>query len=448
MPSITRTRRLPLLGCALFVTLAACATDRDREALKSPPETAQAPAAAADSSASPAVAVGVPGAPAAPAESRLAKDAAKRAAVTAPAEPVASKASASPQAIGAALDWLSNHQAPDGHWDCAGFTAQCKDASCAGAGSSTNDIGVTGLALLCFLGAGETHEQGIHAVTVKKGLSYLRSAQDSDGCYGKRVGQHYMYNHACAALAMIEAYGMTNNRVFEEPAQRGVNFILRAQNPYSAWRYAFPPDGDNDTSVTGWMVMALKSAQMSSLVIDKNSFMSAMNWITEATDPVTGRTGYSERGSSPSRLNETMHQFPAERSEAMTAVGMVVRCFAQSDARNTDPMLDKGAKLLVDKLPTWNTTTGDIDFYYWYFGTLAMLQVDGPRWDKWRAALETASGGHQRSAASQCAAGSWDALDPWSSSGGRVYATALNCLSMETCLRYDRVLGSAGKDAK
>ncbi len=436
---MTRTRRLPLLGCALFVTLAACATDRDREAPKSPQETAQAPAAAADSSASPAVAVGVPGAPAAAADSRLAKDAARRAADAAPAEPVASALSVQPQAIGVALDWLSNHQAPDGHWDCAGFTAQCKDPSCAGAGSSTNDIGVTGLALLCFLGAGETHDHGTHALTLKKGLNYLRSVQDSDGCYGKRIGQHFMYNHACAALAMTEAYGMTNNNVFKEPAQQGINFILRAQNPYSAWRYAFPPDGDNDTSVTGWMIMALKSAQLSSLTVDKNAFQSAMNWITDVTDPVTGRTGYSERGSSPSRLTETMLKFPAERSESMTAVGMVVRCFAQSDVRSKDPMLDKGAQLLVSMLPTWNTASGDIDFYYWYFGTLAMLQVGGERWDKWRTALETASGGHQRSDKSQCAAGSWDALDPWSTSGGRIYATALNCLSLETCQRYKDV---------
>jgi len=101
---------------------------------------------------------------------------------------------------------------------------------------------------------------------------------------------------------MAEAYGMTQAKPFKEPAQKGINFILRAQNPYSAWRYAFPPDGDNDTSVTGWMVMALKSAKMGGLTIDEQSFTNAMNWINQMTDPATGRTGYTDIGGLPSRL--------------------------------------------------------------------------------------------------------------------------------------------------
>ena len=37
-----------------------------------------------------------------------------------------------------------------------------------------------------------------------------------------------------------------------------------------------------------------------------------------------------------------------------------------------------------------------IDLYYWYWGTLAMSQLGGARWDQWRAHLVRALPGHQR----------------------------------------------------
>ncbi len=351
------------------------------------------------------------------------------------------------ESVLSALRWLRNHQSPDGRWDCAEFSAQCKDGICEGAGSSAHDVGVTGLALLCFLGAGYTHEEGVFKETVRNAVRYLRSQQDEDGCFGPRVGQHFMYDHACAALAMAEAYGMTESLQLRKPAQQGITFILRAQNPYSAWRYAFPPDGDNDTSVTGWMIMALKSAKLSGLTIDDEAFKSAMNFITEMTDDATGRTGYTERGSAPSRLNEMTQLFPAERSEALTAVGMLVRIFSAKDGAS-DPMVLKGADLLVNKLPNWDTKSGEIDFYYWYYATLSMFQVGGPHWDKWNAALKTACLDHQRNKEKECAYGSWDPIDPWSGAGGRVYSTALNCLSMEVYSRYERVFSMPRKGPK
>ena len=78
-----------------------------------------------------------------------------------------------------------------------------------GAGDERIEAGVTGLALCAFLGAGYTN-RGKHpfAKVVSKGLRYLKNVQDAEGCFGPRSA-HYMYNHACAALAMVEAYGMT-----------------------------------------------------------------------------------------------------------------------------------------------------------------------------------------------------------------------------------------------
>ncbi len=47
---------------------------------------------------------------------------------------------------------------------------------------------------------------------------------------------------------------------------------------------------------------------------------------------------------------------------------------------------------------------------------------------------------HQRADAGADERGSWDPVDCWSPEGGRIYATALNCLSMEVYYRYGRFL--------
>ncbi len=125
-------------------------------------------------------------------------------------------------AVLSALLWLKNHQSPDGRWDADGFSDQCKKNTCDGPGSSVHDVGMTGLALLCFLGAGYTHEQsGPFKNTVKDGLKYLMEVQDEDGCFGPRSGTQFLYNHACAALAMAEAYGMTDGQAVPRSGAEG-----------------------------------------------------------------------------------------------------------------------------------------------------------------------------------------------------------------------------------
>jgi hypothetical protein len=351
------------------------------------------------------------------------------------------------QATDAALIWLKNHQSEDGSWSAANFSQQCKTNTCDGEGNPVYDVGLTGLAILCYLGAGETHQSPLFGTTVRNGLKYLLDNQDESGCFGNRVGHGWVYNHACATLAMAEAYGMTEAKAFREPAQRAINFVLKAQNPYSAWRYDFPPAGDNDSSVTGWMVMALKSAVLSGLTIDTSSLDNAVSFIDEITDPANGRTGYTLMGEGPSRLPLIASSFPGEKSESLTSVGILVRVFC-GRTLDDDPMIGKGADLLIEKLPTWNPTDGSIDFYYWYYGTLAMHQVGGPRWEKWNEAIKTALVDHQRLNKDEDEYGSWDPIDAWSSEGGRVYATTLNCLSTEVYYRYDRVFGTTERAAK
>ena len=360
--------------------------------------------------------------------------------LTAGLPPLQPRTEAKPEAgaVEAALDWLARHQSPDGSFDCDGFSALCREGKCPGAGGPLFDPGVTGLAVLPFLGVGETHKTPKHGETVRNALKYLQGVQDAEGCFGPRTSNHFVYNHALGTLAMAEAYGLTSSPLFKESAQQGVDFALRCRNPYLAWRYGVRPQ-DNDTAVTGWMVMALRSAKTAGLEVDDQAFQGAIAWLDKVTEPGYGRVGYTARGNGPARPQELMDRFPADRSESLTAEGILARVLCGQGPENE--WVQKGADLCLRCPPRWDAEAGTIDFYYWYFGTLAQFQVGGDRWKQWSEALGQALPPWQRGEDSGCARGSFDPVDPWGVDGGRVYATAINACTLEVRLRYGKAFG-------
>lgn len=347
------------------------------------------------------------------------------------------------QAVALGLKWLADHQdvAADGRWDAAGFMKHDPERDrCTGAGGPRHDVGVTGLALLAFLGAGHT-DRGSNALNpyaknVRLGMRFLLVSQDTEGCFGPRASQHFIYDHAIATLAVCEAYWMTRNPRYKAPAKAGLDFLSRARNPYMAWRYGVRP-GDNDTSVTGWAVMALKSGKYGGFEIDPGAFTGAKQWLDKMTDINTGRVGYNFHGGSVARPEGMIDRFPAEKSEAMTASGLMTRLLCV-DRPNSD-IVAKGAGLCLSQPPRWDAAAGTVDQYYWYWGTLAMFQLGGESWAKWNEALKEAVVKHQHLEGSGARAGSWDPAGPWGADGGRVYSTALMTLCLEVYYRYDRM---------
>ncbi len=348
-------------------------------------------------------------------------------------------------AVTEGLRWLAAHQAENGGWEAAGFGSWCEGKPNTGekpdgAGKASYDTGVTGLALSAFLALGYTNRSDHEfARTVRRGLAYLKNVQDPEGCFGPRSSQHFIYNHACAALAMVEAYGLTQSPIFKGSAQKALDFIALSRNPYFTWRYGVKP-GDNDTSITGWMTLVIEAARRINadaraaggaplLTIDEEAFEGVLAWIDKMTDPDYGRVGYTARGTGPARPQELVDRFPAEKSEAMTAVGILLRIFGGQDPARSET-IRRGLDLIARLPPTWNPRDGSIDMTYWYFATLACYQAGGSAWTRWSAALEPVLLASQRRDGTTCAfKGSYDPLDPWGSDGGRVYSTALMCLS-------------------
>ncbi|OHB69399.1 MAG: hypothetical protein A2W23_01505 [Planctomycetes bacterium RBG_16_43_13] len=352
--------------------------------------------------------------------------------------------------IQSALDWLSRHQEKDGHWSAGSFQMQCVDSICSGEGPLEFDAAVSGLALLAFLGAGYTSTDE----PIKKAVEWLISQQGIDGCIG-RVGGKYIYNHAIATFALAEAYKKAKDVRCEKPLGKAIKYLIDAQNNNMAWRYSYRP-GDNDTSVTGWCTLALKSGELAGVKVPPKCYGGALSWIKMVTDENNNyRVGYTAKGTGKVAVRGVNDSWADH--DALTAIGMVVRMLIE---RKKDAKALKGGAERLTGSYTTNILTGSytknipkwynddpngkqIDYYNWFWGTLALYRYDGSSgeyWQKWSIALKDALAPHQEKEG--CLAGSWSPeVDRWGFEGGRVYATAINTLTLEIYYGHNLLSG-------
>jgi len=342
-------------------------------------------------------------------------------------------------AVEAGLQWLKNHQDENGKWDCDGFMKHDEGAVSDGPGNSVHDVGVTGLALLAFLGSGSTMRSGPFKEQVKKGVLWLKDQQQENGLFGTNASHDFIYSHAIATYAMCEAFGLSQYTLLKPYAQKGINYLESHRNPYSVWRYQ-PRDNDNDTSVTGWCILAYESGEFFGLEINKAALDVCKVWLDSVSD-ATGKHGYSKAGEPSSRMpGDHATKFPVEKGEAMTAVGLFCRFF-MGQKPEEKPVMKAAANLILSKPPIWDPTAGTIDEYYWYFGTYAMFQMGGRHWAEWQKKLTAAVIKPQhRDETKPHLHGSWDPIGVWGEAGGRVYSTALMTLSLEAWSRYTRLV--------
>ncbi len=277
---------------------------------------------------------------------------------------------------------------------------------------------MTGLALLAFLGAGNTHQHGDYAKNVRSGLEFLIANQGSDGnLAGQAETYAYMYCHGMATFALCEAYAMSGDKRLEGPAKAAINYTLGGQiKATGGWRYRQieSPGEQGDTSQLGWQWMSLKSAEMAGIDVPPATRDGVARFLTRVSSgPSGGKASYR----------------PGERAtRTMTAEALVCREFLGMP--RTNPATDEAANFVLEELPGTNKT----NLYYWYYATLGMYQLQGPYWDRWNQAMQNTLVPRQRTDGE--AAGSWDPECIWGGYGGRVYSTAMSALCLEVYYRY------------
>ncbi|MCP3977803.1 MAG: terpene cyclase/mutase family protein, partial [bacterium] len=290
--------------------------------------------------------------------------------------------------IEASLSWLARHQDADGRWDCDQFMKHDLEkhgALCDGPGNAVHDVGITGLALLAFLGDGHSMRAGRYEDTVRRSVLWLREQQQDNGLFGQTTSQDFIYDHAIAAYAMCEAYGMSQYKLLRNTAQRGLDYLESHRNPYGVWRYQ-PRGGDDDTSVTGWAIMALESGKHFGLQVNQNALQNSAVWLDRVAGP-DGRHGYTKAGELSSRKpGDHASRFPIEKGETMTAVALFCRYFMGQNPRET-AVMQAAADRILAKPPVWDEKGGAIDHYYWYSATYALFQMGGRHWTEWQKHL-------------------------------------------------------------
>lgn len=317
------------------------------------------------------------------------------------------------QAVALALAWLQRVQEQDGRWSGRDFDQRCK---CGDPAQIDADVAMTSMALLCFLGAGHTHQaDGPYRDAVGRGLAWIIAGQAASG--DLRRGET-MYGHTIATVMLCEALAMSRDPKLLVPTQRAVAFVLA---PPSTRR-----GGAQDTSVIGWQVMAVESARRAGLIVPPGTFTAARSWLDAVAKPDAPGTYAYRAGAAPS---------PAMTAEAMFVQQLLGR-------RREEPRMEESAQFILQTLPQWKEGAST---HYWYYATLAMFQHQGEAWRRWNEALVPQLITHQRKDGS--AAGSWDPQDDLSRLGGRIYQTAVCTLSLEVYYRY-RPAGMLGTDPR
>jgi len=345
------------------------------------------------------------------------------------------------EAIERGLLFLARHQMSDGSWSLRQFgTARPEFAEEYRNERSTldSDTAATGLALLAFLGAGYNHLDEKYQQEVNKGLRFLIEHQTPGGDLfipmdrqSNSAGR--LYSHGIAALALCEAYGMTQDEQLREPAQKAIDYITAAQDPrLGGWRY-IPGDG-SDTSVTGWMLLALKSGQLAGLSVEPEVFEGIKKWLDAASYESQGRSLYVYNPQAENTPQQGHGRLP---SRTMTSVGALIQLYLGN--RRDSKVLRDSADYMLEHLPQEGTPGNpQRDTYYWYYATQVMFHMKGEYWEKWDSKLHTILEDSQ--VLSGTMEGSWEPLgdipDRWGPHAGRIYVTAMNLLSLEVYHRH------------
>lgn len=315
-------------------------------------------------------------------------------------------------AVEKGLYWLKEVQEAQGHWSADKF-----------GGNADKSLGVTGLALLAYLGAGYDHmTEGQYQETVSKALKYVLSKQREGGRFEAR-----MYTQGICTMALIEAYGMTGDTTLLQQAQAAVRAIVEAQQDCGGWDYSHTRGSDRgDTSVTGWQVMALKSALQVGIEFPKDVMAKTRKFLRDITR-ADGAIGYT---------NKTAPDKPWRTTSALTAAGLNAHLFAK--AKHDEDVVQKAVGVILRNMPQ-DPKEGDdgkwrpgADVYFWYHASLALSRIGGREWRVWNSHMK------RLLLKLQGKDGSWEPHgDRWEKHGGKIYFTALSIMALEVYYRYD-----------
>lgn len=261
-------------------------------------------------------------------------------------------------AVRRALDWLVHVQNEDGSW------------------GRTYQGAMTGLAVLCFLGHGETPESATYGREVRRGIRFLTdlSAKNEGMLSAKPTTSGACYEHGIATYALGEVYalarfGQKDLGAVVDAFDRGVRIILKGQTDAGGWLYNYKPGANGDMSVTGWQYQALKAARQTRLSFPtlESQIQKTERFLLHMRGP-SGGFGYND---------------PADKA-SLTGVGVLgLQMFDPQEHRLA---IIAGLQVILNSYGKKRWAGADV--YAWYYNTQATFNFGGAAWDRWNAIFQ------------------------------------------------------------
>ncbi len=346
------------------------------------------------------------------------------------------------------LQWLERQQNIDGTWL----------SNESGWGGLAKEHGwYTGVCLSAFTGAGYVPTSGRYRETVLRATEFLAATQGFDGLTpSDEVAARYDSTltdsfKTYARPAIIDAYLAERSPLLRANVQHIVDVLSRTQTPAEGWAFW-----------SSTIDMAVTAPAVVDLAIARSEGFEVPEWILDFADSAL-RRGSSDvtpevellaarsrepdfdvgaRRSFQSRF-QPLYMSNTERADKgpykthmITEEGMMARLFMGYE--RSHPLLIGGGKSLALGYPAWgNYPPGGARLRvhnYWATGSDAMFQLGGPFWFRWRDHMRRMFTAQQKMMPVE-QSGSWD-QDTTSSNVGRLEATALACLALQSYYRY------------
>ncbi len=328
------------------------------------------------------------------------------------------------EAVNKGLEWLAGHQSPNGYWIAdVGFKLQTDYKVW---NPRAAHVGVSSLALLAFLAAGEIPGRGRYGEVVEKGLDFVLSCIKPDGSIESNGTR--MYSHAFATLFLAEIYGNTKDERVHKALQKATRFIVDSQNYEGGWRYR-PKATQSDMSVTVCQVMALRAARNVGIKVPWSVIRNAVSYVRRSAvtkkDLIYRYSGLGiDEGGFKYQITRYPSEGPSRASFSLTAAGVTTLLHA---GMYNDPLVEKGLEYMRKYAYTVNRIRRHYFFFYGHYYASQAHFIVGGRW--WKEYFTTTRNLLLRD---QRRDGSWDnEIGP-----GKAFGTAVACLILLVPYRY------------
>ena len=339
-----------------------------------------------------------------------------------------------------ALAWLESTQNADGSWTAdVGFKLnQAYEVTA----EEQHHVGVTALAGLAFLSAGNLPGRGRYGNTIGRATDFVLDCVNEEGFIAAHDTR--MYSHAFATLFLAEVYGMTDRADVRDKLQSSVDYIVACQNQEGAWRY-MPFAVESDMSITVCQLNALRGARNVGIrvprsTIDRAAAYVARSYVHEDEDGY----GYGF-GDNYYRLGKGSFKYQVNKSTrssfALTAAGIAALhntgnygTTLQSTAADRKLAstidLDASIDFLLDH---YDLVSGNspytFHYFYWYghyYATQALYVIGGKAWTWYYPRMR------EELVRGQLAGGAW----PCTAGPGQSFSTAVGAIILSLPYGY------------